>query len=85
MALKVLGLDFRFVLAKLPELATMEVRVDGALVHRRDRHGWRYDAGDNSVVFDGYAVPPPGSGIEIAYYEWGGRSSRDVTDTGVAK
>lgn len=85
MALKVLGLEVRFVLAKLPELATMEVRVDGALVHRRDRHGWRYDAGDNSIVFDGYAVPPPGAGIAVAYYEWAGRSSRDVLDTGVAE
>ena len=63
MALNVLGLEVRFMLAELPELATMEVRVDGALVHRRDRHGWRYDAGDNSIVFDGYAVPPPGATI----------------------
>jgi hypothetical protein len=85
MALKVLGLDVRFALAKLPELATMEVRVDGALVHRRDRHGWRYDAGDNSIVFDGFAVPPPGAGIEVAYYEWQGRTSREVVDTGVAE
>lgn len=84
MALKVLGLEVRFTLAKLPELATMEVRVDGALVHRRDRHGWRYDAGDNSIVFDGYAVPPPGAGIEVAYYEWAGRTSR-IEDTGVAE
>lgn len=85
MALKVLGLEVRFYLAKLPELATMEVRVDGALVHRRDRHGWRYDAGDNSIVFDGFAVPPPGAGIEVAYYEWAGRTSREVLDTGVAE
>lgn len=85
MALKVLGLEVRFALAKLPELATMEVRVDGALVHRRDRHGWRYDAGDNSIVFDGYAVPPPGAGIDIAYYEWAGRSSQEVSDTGVGE
>lgn len=85
MALKVLGLEVRFALAKLPELATMEVRVDGALVHRRDRHGWRYDAGDNSIVFDGYAVPPPGSGIEVAYYEWAGRSTREIADTGVSE
>jgi len=85
MALKVLGLEVRFSLALLPELATMEVRVDGARVHRRDRHGWRYDAGDNSIVFDGYAVPPPGSTIEVAYYEWAGRTSREVVDTGVAE
>jgi len=85
MALKVLGLEVRFFLALLPELATMEVRVDGALVHRRDRHGWRYDAGDNSIVFDGYAVPPPGATIEVAYYEWAGRTSREVVDTGVTE
>lgn len=84
-ALQVLGLQVRFALSKLPELATMEVRVDGALVHRRDRHGWRYDAGDNSIVFDGYAVPPPGAAIEVAYFEWAGRTSRTIEDTGEAE
>ncbi len=84
-ALQVLGLQVRFALSMLPELATMEVRVDGALVHRRDRHGWRYDAGDNSIVFDGYAVPPPGAGISVAYYEWQGQTSRTSVDTGEAE
>jgi hypothetical protein len=84
MALHVLGLQVRFTLTRLPELATMEVRVDGALVHQRDRHGWRYDAGDNSVVFDGFSVPPPGAGIEVHYYEWNGNSAQTL-DTGEAR
>ena len=82
-ALKVLGLDIEFGLLKVPEVNTMEVRVDDVLIHQRDRHGWRYDAGNNSTIFDGYAVPPPKSEIVIRYYEWqGGPLETDETDTG---
>lgn len=71
-AMKVLGLENTFGLSKPPDLATMEVRVDSAVVHRRDRHGWSYDAGKNAIVFDGYAVPPPGAEIVFSYAEWVG-------------
>jgi len=77
-AIQVIGLETRFYLEKVPELTTMEVRVDGALVHQRDRHGWHYEAGDNSIVFDGYGVPPPGAGIVARYYQWLGHSSADT-------
>lgn len=82
MALQVLGLDNTFALSKVPDLVSMEVKVDGALIHRRDRHGWRYDAGQNAVVFDGYAVPAPGSEIVVRYYEWTGNNEQ--IDTGGA-
>jgi hypothetical protein len=77
----VLGLNVRFALLKIPNLDTVEVKVDGIIIHRRDRHGWWYDAGDNSIVFDGYAVPPPGSAIVITYYEWQGMNA--PLDTGI--
>ena len=80
MALNVLGLDDTFALSKVPDLVSTEVRVDGALIYRRDRHGWRYEAGLNAIVFDGYAVPPPGADIEIRYYEWTGNNEQ--LDTG---
>ncbi|MBM74182.1 MAG: hypothetical protein CMK59_02170 [Proteobacteria bacterium] len=70
MAMKVLGLQDRIFLSSPPDLETMEVRIDGALIHQRDRHGWRYDAGENSVIFDGYAVPYPGAEVVVRYAQW---------------
>jgi len=77
----VLGLNVRFALLKIPDLDTVEAKVDGIIIHRRDRHGWWYDAGDNSIIFDGYAVPPPGSAIVISYFEWQGMNA--PLDTGL--
>jgi hypothetical protein len=74
-ALKVLGLETTFALNAAPDLDTMEVLVDGAMVHRRKRHGWQYDAGLNAIVFDGYAVPQPGAEIILKYYLWIGPAS----------
>ena len=48
----------------------MTVRIDDAYIHRRDRHGWSYDAGRNAIVFDGYAVPYPGAEVVINYAQW---------------
>ena len=69
-ALKALGLENTFKLSGAPSLATLEVRVDGISIHRRDRHGWRYDAGLNAIILDGYAVPYPASDIIIKYAQW---------------
>jgi len=69
-ALKVLGLENTFGLSKPPDLSTMVVRIDDALIHRRDRHGWSYDAGRNAIMFDGYAVPYPGAEVVFRYAEW---------------
>lgn len=80
LALVVLDLEDRFQLSRVPSVPTIEVDVDGALIHPRDQDGWRYDPGDNSIVFDGYAVPPPGAGVTVRYYEWLGL---EEPDTGV--
>ncbi|MCB9762127.1 MAG: hypothetical protein H6739_20065 [Alphaproteobacteria bacterium] len=80
-ALKVLGMENRFALRALPELSSMEVAVDGVIIHPRERHGWTYDAGYNMLVLDGYAVPPPGSELTARYYEWAGTGS--LEDTGL--
>jgi hypothetical protein len=82
-ALQTLGLVDTFQLSAVPELSSMLVRVDGALVHERDRHGWRYDPAENTIVFDGYAIPPPGAVVDIDYYEWYGPTlEEEEGDTG---
>ena len=85
-ALKVLGLSNTFALYDPPDLDTMQVLVNGAQIHRRERHGWQYDAGLNAVVFDGFAVPPPGADISFRYDLWiGSEESLEeyLEDTGV--
>ena len=72
MALKVIGLETTFYLSLVPDVDSVEVRSNGALIHPRQRHGWHYDAGLNAIVFDGYAVPPPAAQVEAKYYEWQG-------------
>lgn len=70
LALNALGLQDTFVLGHVPEPTTIEVRLDGVLLHERAENGWTYDAGQNAVVLDGFAVPGPGQAIEIRYFEW---------------
>ena len=43
-----------------------------AAPHQRRRDGWWYDPGTNTIEFDGFAVPPPGSQIDVTYTEWFG-------------
>ena len=83
----VLGLRTEFFLSDLPLLDSMEVRVDGAEIPRRDADGWRYDGGNNSIIFDGWAIPRPGAVIGAAYFDYNGQGSSDpgaagASDTG---
>ena len=71
-ALDVIGLETTFALAEIPGPSTIELTVDGVAVHRRDVDGWRYNPGDNTVIFDGYAVPPAGARIDVSYALWKG-------------
>ncbi|MBM4368949.1 MAG: VWA domain-containing protein [Deltaproteobacteria bacterium] len=78
----VLGLRTEFFLSALPLLDSMEVTVDGVVVPRRDQDGWRYDGGDNSIIFDGWSIPRPGATIEAFYFDYTGNST---VDTGSAE
>lgn len=69
-AMWALQLEDTFYLSEVPNPETLEVRVDRALIPARTPDGWTYDASDNSIHFDGYAVPPPGSAIMVQYDEW---------------
>lgn len=71
-AYHVLGLENIYALGKVPEPASIEVRVDNVIIPERERHGWSYDPGDNVVILDGFAVPRPGSALVITYFEWFG-------------
>ena len=81
-ALDVIGLDTVFALAKVPSPTTIELLVDGVEVHRREVDGWRYNPGDNTIIFDGFAVPRAGSTIDVSYQEWTGplEDARGVTE-----
>ncbi|MBM4392954.1 MAG: hypothetical protein FJ090_17650 [Deltaproteobacteria bacterium] len=78
LANQVLGLQTKFVLSALPLLATMDVRVDGVAIPRRDSDGWRYDGSDNSIIFDGWAIPRPGAAIDAFYYDYTGNRGEDT-------
>ena len=71
-ALDVIGLNTTFALGKVPSPSTLEVWVDGVTVRQRDVDGWRYNPGDNTIVFDGFAVPKAGAVIDVNYTEWTG-------------
>lgn len=71
-ALDVIGLQTSFALSKVPNVSTIELTVDGIAPHQRRRDGWWYDPGSNTIEFDGFAVPPPGSQIDVTYTEWFG-------------
>ena len=71
-ALDVIGLQTSFALSKVPAVPTIVLTVDGIEPHQRRRDGWWYDPGTNTIEFDGFAVPPPGSQIDVTYTEWVG-------------
>jgi hypothetical protein len=51
----------RFPLSELPEVASIQVRVNGVL----QTSGWSYDSTGNAIVFS--TRPPPGAAIEVFY------------------
>jgi len=77
-ALDVVGLETIFALSKVPQVSSIQVWVDGIVIHHRVQDGWSYYAGDNTLRFDGYAVPRPGALIETTYTEWFGLLQEDT-------
>ena len=71
-ALDVIGLDTTFALSKIPGPESIALLVDSVAVARREHDGWRYNPGDNTIIFDGFAVPKAGAVIEVRYSEWNG-------------
>lgn len=64
------GLRRRFYLSSQPVVATISVRVDGAVVPATTAGGfqnWQYEAGSNSVVFQQGAEPQAYSNTQVTY------------------
>lgn len=79
LALNGLGLSDTFTLQQVPEVASLEVTVDGVKIFRRPDNGWQYDPGANAIVFSGYAIPAPGAQVVVQYFAWMGTEL--ATDT----
>ena len=65
--LDISGLSDTFALSEVPEPETITVWVDGVEIPGREMDGWRWEPGENVIVFDGYAVPRPGMEIVAEY------------------
>ncbi|MCB9758254.1 MAG: choice-of-anchor D domain-containing protein [Alphaproteobacteria bacterium] len=62
------GMSYEFSLTRTPSsLATMVVTVNGTEVPYALNDGWIYNSDNNSVVFDGEAIPDPGAEIVVTY------------------
>ncbi|MBM4391291.1 MAG: hypothetical protein FJ090_09225 [Deltaproteobacteria bacterium] len=81
LALNGLGLTDTFNLAVVPEVGSIRVTVDGVRVYQRPENGWSYDPGANAIIFDGYAIPGPGSQVVVEYYAWRGTELQTDTAT----
>jgi hypothetical protein len=77
LGLRAAGMEDHFYLADIPEVSSLEVRVDDVSIHQRPTDGWNYDPGENAIVFDGYAIPRPGQTIEVRYYDYLGTDASE--------
>lgn len=66
-ALQVIGWNDTFVLARLPDPATLKVWVDSVVIPQRAVDGWTYAPGDNAILFHGRSVPRPGMEVVVEY------------------
>lgn len=85
LGLDVAGIQDTFELTEVPQAETLQVFVDDvvipALSEARDVDAWRYDPGDNAVVFEGRSIPRPGQTVVVSYQQLvGGQTS--AVDTG---
>ncbi len=79
-AFDVAGWADLFPLTRIPELATLEVKVDGVVMPNREDDGWTYSLGDNAVWFHGRAVPRPGQDVVLTYQAVEGAKEGDVVE-----
>lgn len=57
----------RFGLTREPDPDTLVVIVDGQVIPNDPLNGWSWDPVDNSIEFNGDAIPEAGSEIEVSY------------------
>lgn len=56
-----------FPLSLKPDVATIQVKVNGAVIPRDPTNGWTYVQSVNAIEFLGTYVPPPAADIQIQY------------------
>ncbi|MGO9831369.1 MAG: VWA domain-containing protein [Myxococcaceae bacterium] len=56
-----------FPLTVAPVSGTLSVTVNGTAIPQDVVNGWQYQAGTNSILFEGAYIPPPGANIQILY------------------
>jgi hypothetical protein len=64
---RILEVITEFHLDRTPDLSSLAVYINGALVPQDATNGWTYYASSNSIRFHGTAVPPVDSSIRIDY------------------
>ncbi len=65
--MQIATLSTQFYLAKVPQVNTIVVKVNGAGVVSDPTNGWTYNSGANSVMFHGTSIPPQNADINIDY------------------
>jgi hypothetical protein len=62
------GMTVTFYLSEEPEtLDGMAVEVEGTAWPQDSDEGWTYDPENNSITFNGSAIPGPGENVEVSY------------------
>ncbi|RYZ77029.1 MAG: hypothetical protein EOP05_03185 [Proteobacteria bacterium] len=64
---RILEVMTEYKLDRVPNLTTLTIYVNGAVVPQNADNGWTYYAPNNSVRFHGTGVPKPDASIRIAY------------------
>jgi hypothetical protein len=60
-------LSTQFYLNRQPQVPTIFVKVNGAVIGQDSVNGWTYNAAANSVVFHGASIPPQNAVIEVNF------------------
>lgn len=72
LGLDIAGIADTFPLQFIPEVATIDVEVDGVTVPTDPSDGWTYEPAPNAVVFHGASIPDPGHRVQISYVRLSG-------------
>jgi hypothetical protein len=60
-------LSTQFYLNQVPQVSTIVVTVNGAMVAGNGTNGWTYNSTNNAIQFHGTAVPPQGATISVNF------------------
>jgi hypothetical protein len=64
---QIVKLTTQFLLAKTPQLDSLVVTINGAVVPMNPVNGYVYDAAANSIVFQEASAPPTGASVSVNY------------------